>query len=779
VGYLAAKKHHMKLWSTLFLSFFICHFVQAQISGYVTDDQNRPLPGATVRLYYNGDSTIRKTAVTDSKGYFRTEGQTTNAYIRIFFTGFQITELKTYNRNLGVIRMIPISNTLEQITVTGRQPLVQQETDRTVINVNRQVLKIADNAVEIMRLAPGLMITDNEEGFSINGKDAVAVMINDKLIKMSSRDLMKLLKSMPSASISQLEVMNNPSSKYDITGNTALLNFKIRKNVNQGLTGNLSASSSQGTKNMGDASALLNYGAKRLATSGYFAYHYGNYQTTYDKSSLINNETLKQQNISLDQWCDPVIRINADYYTNEKNTIGVLLEREASTNTAGYQTISTINEQLAKTNGYNPNKRRWNTYNLNYRFSDTLGNDLNMDVDRSDYLKNDESNITTGQHNSIRYLTHTDIRITTLKTDYTKAWKNSYKLETGVKISNVKTGNTFSKTDGIGNTDFAYREKVNSIYLNLSKSYHKWGWQIGFRLEQSRVTGIATSGKAIPIKEPDSAYVNLMPALYLSYTPSASHHFRLSFNQRIKRPDYSDLQPFTYQIDPFNYQTGNSGLRVQRNSNAELSYTYRDKITLTAGYVRTSDLFNAVLFQDKGITFQTTQNTGTLDNWNLNINYPVKITSWWSMINKLSGAHNHFSGLLYQGFLDLGNWNYVASTSQRFNLPNKFQLQVSARYSSVAQNLIYHQGSSANTSIALNRKILNEQGSFKFTFSDIFKTQRNNVTVDFGGIRYTQQNLWESRRIGLEFNWRFGNNKTKKTRTRETGNDEEKNRSSK
>lgn len=206
----------------------------------------------------------------------------------------------------------------------------------------------------------------------------------------------------------------------------------------------------------------------------------------------------------------------------------------------------------------------------------------------------------------------------------------------------------------------------------------------------------------------------------------------------------------------------------------ELSYTYDDRITFTAAYTHTTDLFNPIIYTRGNSIYHTTINSGTMDGWNFNLNYPVKITKWWNMLNKLNGFYNHFNGQLYQGILNAGKWSYALSTSQRITLAHQYSLLINARYNSPFQNLIDYQQSNANVSASIGRKILKEQGSFRVGISDIFSMQKTNTLVNFGDLNYTQNKTWESRRLSLSFTWRFGNKKVKETQDRPTGSRDEK-----
>lgn len=804
------KSQRMKLIFSLFL--LLCSikaFTQQtpgninQISGYITDEKQAPLPNATLRLYHSNDSTLIITKITDDKGYFEYKlNSLKGSYIIITYTGFKTLRISweeirsAKDGKLGIVQLNADENSLKQVLIKAKHPIVQQRTDRTVIVVNDQVKKLAENALDVIRLAPGITISDNEDAIQMSGKEAIDVMINDKIVKLTSRDLVKLLKSLPVGSVSQVEFMINPSAKYEVVGNKGMLNIKTRQNAVKGITGNIDLSHSQARHSMGDLATNLNYGAGKFAVSTYLAYHYGNYPTVTTTDRYLSNAVLHQNTESADHWKDPAIRLTAEYHLNSKQVIGGIISHEESHNTAYYRTSSFLDQTSSRdtsyeTNGYGPNTSRWNTYNLNYRFADAAGTEMSFDLDRSLYRKNDENNIVNNiagvnTQNGNTYQTLTGITINTFKGDYTHLWKNKLKAEAGFKISGVSTDNNLAvtniingraKSDSSQSNSYLYKEYVNAAYFNLSKNYGKWGLQIGLRAEHSKIKGVSADNTDHRLIKPDSSYFNLLPAVYITYLPSASHAFRLSFNQRVKRPIYSALQPFTYQLDAFNYETGNPALRVQKNSNAELSYTCNDRITVTSAYTHTTDFFNPVVYMVGNIIYRTTLNSGTMDNWNFNLNYPVKVTKWWNMLNKLNGFYNRFNGQLYQGILNESKWSYALSTSQRITLPNKYSLIVSARYNSPVQNLIYYQESNVNVSASIGRKLLKEQGSFRIGISDIFKMQRTNTLVNFRDLNYMQHETWESRRLSLSFAWRFGDKKIKETQERSTGSRDEKSRS--
>jgi hypothetical protein len=754
----------------LFVSCLFSLQAFAQISGKVTDGKQQFLPGATVQLFKSNKPVTAK--LTDAEGRFSFAG--TADYLVISYTGYLTDTLKEPKPGM-LVTLQADTKILKEIRMQAKQPVLRQETDRTVIAVNEQVRKLADNGLEIVKLAPGITVGDDEDAILMSGKAEVQVMINDKVVKMTPRDLAKFLKAMPSGGIQAVEIMINPPAKYEVNGNTGIINIRTNT-LPKGFNGNLDYSTSQSTYNWSDLSGILNYGSGKFAVSAYGGWHTGGYLTNDLKTRQFTDGTLRQQNSNLDKWNDPIFRITIDYQLSKRSTIGGLIEREASTNTASYTTNSRIDHRSLPdsayiTTGRIPYVQHWNNYNLNYRYSDTTGNELTADLDRAAYARDNHTEVLITGEPTIIYHTLTDIDINTFKTDYTDNWKNKLKLETGLKISSVQTN------DNQDGNRFRYNEDIRAVYGSLSKDYGKWGVQLGLRVEQTSAKGIADPVSGTEVIKADTRYLNLLPSLYLTYAPDAKNNFRLSFSRRVKRPDYDDLQPITYELDPLDYKTGNPGLKEQFNDNAELSYTFDDRITLVSSFTHAADYFNPVILQIGNILYQITGNAGTMNTLNFDLNYPVKVNKWWNMLNKVNVAGDHFKGQQFQGYLDQGKWHYQLLTTQRFNLPGKYILQLGARYTSASQNLIYYQQSSANTTASISRKLFNDQASFRIAVSDIFKTQRNYTSVNFGSLNYTDLGVFESRRVSFSFSWRFGNQKIRKPEDRERGDADEKSRS--
>lgn len=757
----------MKTIFTIFL-LTIALTVRAQISGIVLDEKKLPLRGAVIRAF-DPHQQIKAT-LTDGEGKFDLARQAT--YYVFSYTGYKNDTIRRAHSDIRLI-MVPDARQLNEVAVTSSRPVLKQEADRTIITVNSTIKKLASNVLEVINLAPALTVNDNEEAILMSGKSEVQVMINDKVVKLTPRDLAKMLKAMPVGSITAIEVMTNPPAKYEVNGNTGLINIRTNA-VQKGINGNLDYSTSQGVSNWSDLSGLLNYGNGKFALNGYGGWHTGGYQTKDAITRSLSSGILNQQTIHLDKWNDPIIRLTFEYQLNRNSIIGGLVEREQSHNTATYSTDSQqIPGASYSTTGDVPFLQRWTTFNINYRFNDTVGNELTADLDKADYHRDNHTSVFTTNQPPLDYHTLTNININTVKTDYTHRWKNGTKLESGVKFGDVQTN------DNQNGNLFSYRERIISAYASLNRNFEKWNIEVGLRGEQTSAQGTGKPVSGAIITKPDTNYLNILPAIYLTYLLNDKNNFRLSVNRRVKRPDYDDLQPITYEVDPLNYTTGNPGLRVQQNDVAELTYTYDNRISVIGSYTRSSDYFNQVIQQSGDVLYHLSANAGTMKSWNIDVNLPFKAARWWNMLYKLNIANDQFTGQQFQGFLNEQKWHYQLSMTQRINLPGQYLLQFGARFTSASLNLIYYKQSDANTTVSISKKFFNDQALVKIGASDLFDTQRNYTAVNFGTLRYTDLGSYESRRISLSLSWKFGNQKIRQTAERVNGDAEEKERSGK
>ncbi len=782
------------------------------VTGKVTDSLQKGVANASIILLKQSDSGFIKKALSDSNGMFSlsSAGIGGTFILQVTSVGFDpfrqeqiLLPAAGAATSFIAVKLSAKAAVLSEVIVRSRKAMVEQKIDMTVLTVPEGLRTEIPNVLELLKIAPGVTVSDNEDQLSMNGKENVDVMINGRLSRMSLRDLLKFLKSIPSSSLLGLEVINNPSSKYEMKGNTGILNIRLKKNA-PGMTGNFSSYLHQAIHPGGSNSLILDFGGQKLNLNTYLAYDFGKYRTTLNEDRIVPtnnaNQYFHEDYKNEEKWQDPTLRFTADYTVSPRSTFGAIVELEESVNRINYESVNSLllgpKGQLDSTyasNSRTPYTRHWDNYNLNYQYADTVGSSLNIDLDYS-YYDNHKTSVVSNQLvypvgedtlSGNDFYTKARMNIYSLRADYTKSFAGRAKIEAGLKFSETNnidhlTTMAFvgekSTLDSSQTNGYNYKEYVSAAYLNYGESIGKWGFQGGLRFENTNLKGVFTSIGGPALTKPDSSYSNLLPSFFVTYAPNDNNNFRISAARRIKRPDYEDLEPFTYQTDLFSYTTGNPGLVPQKNTNVELTYAYKNKLNLTAGYVYTTNYFNPLIHEVGDVQYSTTENTGIKKSFSFEAYYPIQVTKWWVSRNKVSVNYNYFNGALLQGYLITDGWGGMINSSQRFNLGKTVLLQLSTWYNMANRDLYYHTEGYGNVSAGISKKIISGRGGLRVGVSDVFHTQQERTEVNFDQLRYTGLRKWESRSVFLEFTYKFGKELSKSVREREKGDADEKDR---
>ena len=358
---------------------------------------------------------------------------------------------------------------LNAIIVTSKKPFIEQQIDKTVVNVQADITAIGSSAFEILQKAPGINIT-GEDVINMSGKAGVNILIDGRPTQMSSKELANFLRSMPGSTIEKIELITNPSSRFDAQGNAGIINIRLKKNKLKGTNGNVNIGYTQNVHYRSNASLGINHRSGKINAFANVSIDNNKQHTNgYINRNVKVNSLVKNFNnttVDIDRNVAYNIRTGVDFYMNKKNTFGILFTGNGNWNpfnTPGNTFISSngfIDSSLQTTNDNIYKNRRYNT-NLNYRYEDTLGNELNIDADYTYFKNTNVTNLGTAylDNTNIKYNftandldVATNINIYALKADYIKQLKTiKTKIETGVKVSSVATNNDLFATTLSGN----------------------------------------------------------------------------------------------------------------------------------------------------------------------------------------------------------------------------------------------------------------------------------------------------------------------------------------
>jgi iron complex outermembrane recepter protein len=801
---------------------------QGKISGQITDDKNKIVEFASVTLLKAKDSTLVKGALSDQNGSFEFEKISSGDYLvnisqmgyKKFYTPKFSLDSDNPNVKLSNLILSEDSKQLSEVQVVAKKPFIEQQLDKTVVNVENSIVSAGSTALEVLEKAPGVTV-DKDGNISLKGKQNVLVMMDGKPTYMSASDLANLLRNMQSSSLDKIEIMTNPPAKYDAAGNAGVINIKTKKNQNMGLNGSATVGYGYGfykSLPKENGSLNLNYRQGKLNVFGNFS---GNNRKNFQINDIKRKFVENGKTISgFDQIADSdkqnssfSYKVGADYFLDSKNTIGILVNgmngdfKELLDNQAIVKNSLGQQDSTSITKGDISNG--WSNYSTNINFKhviDSTGKEWTMDADYARYNNNSMMMYRTSKYdlqNILRQtrnedgMTDSKIDIYSIKADLVYPLNKTSKFEAGLKSSYVNSNNDMRFEFLVGDLnnrvpdptrsrDFLYKENINAGYVNYSTTLKKLSVQLGLRVENTVGQG-TLKGKELLNRN----YTNLFPSVFLREKLSEKHQVGLSYSRRIDRPSYEDLNPFLYFLDPYTFQKGNELLQPQYTDAVELSHTFMDAITTTINYSRTNGVMTDILQQNNALklTNVTKYNIGYVDNFGIAFSVPVPITKWWFSNTYFNLYNNHYVGdipkvtieangtesTIYQP-LDAHATTYNFNMTNQFTLPKKFSLELSGWYQSgfIEGQLVGKPMGSV--SFGIQKKMLKDKATLKLNVNDVFWTQKFRGSFAFNDIDVQIVNRWESRTARMTFTYRFGNNKVASARQRQTGLEDEKGR---
>lgn len=779
----------------------------ASITGIIQDDKGEALAYANVVLYTAPDSNIVKLELSNEAGIFRfNQLAANNYYVQVSFVGlptytsevFEVQEGDTYD--IPAIQLGSGSTSLDEVTVVARRPLLEMRPDMMVMNVESSATAVGDNALELLRKAPGVVVNNND-AISLLGKAGVLVYIDGKQSPLGGADLAAFLRTMQASEIESIEIITNPSSKYDAQGNAGIINIKLKKAKGLGSNANISLTYSQGERMRYNGSVTANHRNKVMNVFANYSHNYG------ENISFNNFEreqfgfTFDQRNDSENNWRGNNGRIGADFFIGEQHTVGFLATGYFSDNQHNSESSAIIGRVgvpspdsilLAESNTMSD---RLNTnYNLNYRFDNKSGTTLNIDADYGQFdieRFEDQPNFYVSPDNPNNILstsiveleTPTLINIATFKVDYERPIGEA-KFGAGVKFTYVNTDNSFDFFDVLDgeallnrevSNDFEYTENVNAAYSNYQQKFGKLGVSAGLRLEQTNSEGDLTSFIETENNNVKRNYLDFFPSGGLTYDLNDKNSFRLNYSRRINRPSYQDLNPFRQRLDELTFEKGNPFLNPEYTNKIELTHTFMYAINTTLAFDHTTDVIARLTDAETAKSaFITYENLAERYSYSLNISGGLPIKEWWSMYASVTGVRQRNLADFGDGrTIDLAVTTFNAYAQHNFTLPGDFNFEISGWYTSPSiWEGAFRMEQMWSLNAGLSKKLMDNRATVKLSMNDIFRTNIWRGNSVFGDLDMDIEGGWDSQRAQVNFSYLLGNNEVK-SRRRRTGLEDE------
>jgi iron complex outermembrane receptor protein len=764
----------------------------------VLNERLQPVDGATVKLLKD-DGPVN-VVVTNLKGTAAFAKIVQGVYtFSITYTGYRQQITRGYRFpakiNADTIKLQPSTTALQEVSVAANKPFIQQKQGKIIVDVEASVTSAGSTVLEVLEKSPGITV-DKNGGIAMQGKTGVLVMIDDKPTYLGGADLNNLLSSMNSAQVAQIELIANPSAKYDASGNAGVINIKTKKNKQKGFNGSFTTAIGQGVYPKNNNSLVLNYRSGKFNTFLTYSVSLAKYLTNlyalrkyYDANNSITS-MLEQPAYFKGNFINNTVKTGFDYYLSPNTTVGIVLggtlvHREGNNEaTATWQSPGGVVDSAISTTNKNNSRFKNGSINLNVRHTLSPTQDIAADMDWLHYTIQNEQNFNNrllapgGYEELSRGNIPTTISIASGKVDYTHKLGNDGSFQSGFKSSYSSTDNAASYQnfdagqwvdDNSKSNRFLYGENINALYSTFERKYGKVSLQAGLRYEH---TGYHAHqlGNAI---QKDSAfsrnYGGFFPSGYLSYQADSSNSFTFTAGRRIDRPAFQTLNPFYFIINKYTYSTGNPYILPQYSWNLELSHQYKNLLTTSILYSNIKNYFSQLFLKDaaKGILLYTQGNVGHTYNIGLSSTLVVSPFNWWSLTAQAVYNHKQLRGFNGNDYTSQINQLNISANNQ-FTIAKKYTAEISGFYTTRARNdvqeLLYPTG---QLSVGVSKPILKKKATLKFTARDIFYTNAMEGLTQFPGATEYFILRRDSRVFTLAFTYRFG--KSYKTTKRTEG----------
>ena len=796
-------KTKISILALLFIS--IVSFSQNTIKGKIVDDENQPLEAAVISLIDASNKKFLKAALSNEDGLFSLENLKSGSYqIKISILGFKelTKDLNlTKSINLGTIQLQSEAENLDEVVIKTEKPMVQVLADKTVFNVQNTINAAGDSGFDLLRKAPGIIV-DNNDAVVVEGKTGVLFYIDGKPSVLRGQDLTNFLKTLQSSDIESIEIITQPSSKYDAEGNAGIINIVLKRDKSLGINGTIGSGFTYGDFARYNNSVSFNNRNKKTSFYGTFSNRVGN---SFDYINLFrtqNNTIFDSRSESQRYNNSNNARFGFDYYLDKKSTFGIILSgnfNDGISETDSRTPITLMgntNPDQVLVAGSDTRSDVSNLYgNINYKFSNKKGYSVNVDVDFGRY-KSDRNNLQPNTYfngNESQVLsevinfmvTPITINLITSKIDYEQnLWKG--KLGLGVKYSNINTENQFDFFNRINGQDiidmdrtnnFQYDERINAAYVNYSRNLKKWTIQAGLRVEQTSSDGILTSEQVNNNDRVKRNYTDWFPSGGLTYQANQTNSLALIYSRRIQRPNYQSLNPFVYNIDELSFSQGNPFLQPQYTDNIRLSHTYKYTLTTSLSYSFIRD-FSAQVTEAVGSdqSVLIARNVANQRVVNLGVSYPTKFNKWWNVYVSVNAYRSMFEAT-NEDFNPISRNSLSLYAQNTFKLPNNWRAEVSGWYSSPSiWGGTYETRSLGSLNIAVQKKLFKDKMTLRVAVNDVLFTSPWAGDTRFGDVTILGDGGNDSRQFRINLTYNFGRNEIKKARKRDTGIEDEKGR---
>ncbi|TDN88780.1 outer membrane receptor protein involved in Fe transport [Salegentibacter sp. 24] len=768
------KMKQLFLFLALFISSFAAQATEpvGKISGLVIDAElQEPIPYATISIFDMETKLVSgNTSAID--GTFTIEKIPTGTYLfKIQFMGYkpfskEIEITKNHNTlNFGTIELEADVAMLDGVTVIAERTTIEQRIDRKVINVGKDLTTTGASASEIMNNVPSVNV-DQNGNISLRGNSNVRILIDGK---PTSMDAAQLLKQIPSTSIKTIELITNPSAKYNPEGMSGIINIILHKNANDGFNGNLNTGVTIGENTRYNGSLDMNYRKGKLN-------FYGNFGAQFGKRKNLGRIYFTEDNYRqafdiINSRASFLYKLGVDLYLNDKNTFSFYTNQNHYNGgpLGALRIIYPNNPELNLAQIIDANYDNINsTYNFAYdRKFNKEGHKVLFELDYNTFDE-DENSVFNFEGNTEELTDYRDHVKETRENfianvDYENPLSENSKLEVGAEARLLDTDNHYNTTsDFLNNATYQYKRDIYSFYTTYGQNFERWSYQLGARLENFKVNAVYNGEKIFT-----DEYFNIYPSGFLNYTPSQANSYQISYSRRVDRPGFGQVSPIREISTPRLTVSGNPELDPQFTNSLEFNYTrnIKKKGSVTAGifFRNINDEISQVFIEDpneEGSLLLQFANFEDNNAYGLELGTNYKFTDWWSTNTNFELYSQKLKGVVGTSYLETNNTAWTFRSNHTFKATDKLTFQLFGFYRSEAKNLQMDMNPMYFMNIGGRYSFLDDKATLSLNFNDVFNTQEFSFT---NGRPLPQNGRFkgETQNVYIGFSYRFGGGKNR------------------
>ncbi|MCX2741205.1 outer membrane beta-barrel family protein [Pontibacter anaerobius] len=786
-----------RIYVYLTLLLFLCSshtFAQSagMLTGTVIDDKELPVGFINVAVLEAGTAKVVTGAIANMDGNFQIMTPPKGNYL-LKLTALGYAELQTpafevtgasFSKDFGKLQVKSDTKVLAEVQVQAMRPTVINEADKMVVSVEGTALASGATAYEVLTKSPGVWV-DQDGNIQLNGKAGVQVMINGKRSYLSGKELQTLLQGMSAENIKDLELISNPSAKYDAEGASGVININLKKNVDTGMNGSMYAGYQYNNLSTYTSGAEVSYKSGKWNSFGSLDLARRTRYRNMDMERIFLNpdgsiSNFDQVGREENERYEPSLRIGTNYDFNEKHSVGAMANVITSSSDFFFHTESYLrfpnesNDLFIDAMNKGEGKYTNGTFNMHYLGKlDTVGTTLSADLDYVHINSRDNASfdnlyftLPATTPDSVEMLSNnnpTSYDIYSAKVDFTKPITKKTKLELGAKASHVVSDNElrfYEEADSRKTLDpkrtnhFIYKENIYAAYANLNTNLgEKWTLQAGLRAEQTDSRGNSLTKN----EKTDRNYLDLFPSVFLQQKVSDNYQIGYKYSRRINRPNYQALNPFIFYLDPYTWAQGNPQLKPQYTNSFEMTHTLKQTYNLILGYSLTHDFIAEVPFQnpeDNTTVFQQ-QNVRDMKNARATLVAPIKISNSWDISNNVVVMYQEFTNAVNGELVINDQVTAIAQTTNNILLPHDIRLELGGSYQSPAVYGLYRVGEQWWVDAGLKRSFLDDKLTLSMNVTDIFKSRVLKVDTELNGNVNAIEQYHGARSVRLNLRYRF------------------------